>query len=190
MRILPYKILLSLTIDIISLASNIYTPLFPRILRLRVMIKEVKTQVNVGVAVDVLWKALTKDLKDILPKMMPNLVKDADMLEGDGGLGTIYLFNFGPGIKTVTYQKERVSEFDESVHRIGLEVIEGGHLDHGFSHHKATFQLTSTGEQETLIDVTISYESATEEDIMPPNTPSSTLLFIKNLENYLVHGAP
>ena len=84
-------------IDIISLASNIDTPLFPRILRLRVMIKEVKTQVNVGVGVDVLWKALAKDLKDILPKMMPNLVKDAEMLEGDGGLGTIYLFNFGPG---------------------------------------------------------------------------------------------
>jgi hypothetical protein len=61
------------------------------------MIKEVKTQVNVGVEVDVLWKAFGKDLKDILPKMMPNLVKDADMLEGDGGLGTIYLFNFGPG---------------------------------------------------------------------------------------------
>lgn len=97
MCILPYKILLSLMIDIISLASNIYTPPFPRILRLKVMIKEVKTQANVGVGVDFLWKALAKDLKDILPKMMPNLVKGADMLEGDGGLGTIYLFNFGPG---------------------------------------------------------------------------------------------
>ncbi|KAF9672865.1 hypothetical protein SADUNF_Sadunf11G0088600 [Salix dunnii] len=70
--------------------------------------------------------------------------------------------------------KETVSEFDESVHRIGLE---------------ATFLLTSTGEQKSLIDVTISYEFETKEDIMPQNTPSSTLLFIKNLENYLMRVA-
>ncbi|KAF9672864.1 hypothetical protein SADUNF_Sadunf11G0088500 [Salix dunnii] len=59
--------------------AKISTPLFPRILRSRVMIKEVKTQANVWVGVDVLWKALAKDLKDILPKMMQNLVKDAHM---------------------------------------------------------------------------------------------------------------
>lgn len=153
------------------------------------MIKEVKTQVNVGVEVDVLWKAFGKDLKDILPKMMPNLVKDADMLEGDGGLDTVYLFNFGLGLKTMTYQKERVTEFDEFAHRIGLEVIEGGHLNHGFSHYKTTFQLTSTGEQETLIDVTISYESQVEEDTIPSNSASSTLIFIKHMENYLMNGA-
>ena len=87
-------------------------------------------------------------------------------------------------IKTMTYQKERVTEFDEFVHRIGLEVIEGGHLNHGFSHYKTTFQFTSTGEQETLIDVTISYESQVEEDTMP-----STLVFIKHMENYLMNGA-
>lgn len=87
-------------------------------------------------------------------------------------------------IKTMTYQKERVTEFDEFVHRIGLEVIEGGHLNHGFSHYKTTFQFTSTGEQETLIDVTISYESQVEKDTMP-----STLVFIKHMENYLMSGA-
>uniref|UniRef100_A0A6N2N919 Uncharacterized protein n=1 Tax=Salix viminalis TaxID=40686 RepID=A0A6N2N919_SALVM len=37
-------------------------------------------------------------------------------------------------------------------------------MNHGFSHHKATFQLTSTGEQNTLIDVMISYESETKEE--------------------------
>ncbi|CAK7327561.1 unnamed protein product [Dovyalis caffra] len=168
---------------------NVYTPSFSRLLRLRVMIKELKTQVNVGVGVDVLWKAFGEDLKNILPKMMPNLVKDAEMLEGDGGLASVYLFNFGPGIKTMTYQKERVTEYDESVHRIGLEVIEGGYLDHGFSHYKTTFQLTSTGEQDTLIDITISYESKVEEDTMPSKTTSSTLVFIKYLENYLMNGA-
>lgn len=89
----------------------------------------------------------------------------------------------------MTYQKERVTEFDEFVHRIGLEVIEGGHLNHGFSHYKTTFQLTSTGEQETLIDVTISYESQVEEDTIPSNSASSTLVFIKHMENYLMNGA-
>lgn len=93
-------------------------------------------------------------------------------------------------IKIARYLKEKVLEFDESVHRIGLEVIKWGHLDHGFSHHKVTFQLTSTGEQNTLIDVMISYDSETKEDIMPPNTPWSTLFFIKNMENYLMRDGP
>lgn len=61
------------------------------------MIKEVKTQAKIGVGLDLLWKALVKDLKFTIPDMIPNLVKDADVIEGDGGLGTVYLFNFGPG---------------------------------------------------------------------------------------------
>lgn len=89
----------------------------------------------------------------------------------------------------MTYQKEKISELDESLHRIALEVIEGGHLNLGFSYYNTIFQLTATGEVETLIDVTVAYESETEDDALPSKTTSSTLAFIKNLENYLLKAA-
>ena len=89
-----------------------------------------------------------------------------------------------------TYQKEKIDELDESQHRIGLQVIEGGHLNSGFSFYKTTFQLSAIGEQETLVDVTISYESETDQESnMPCKTSESTLYFIKCLETYLLNDA-
>ncbi|KAF2285953.1 hypothetical protein GH714_009156 [Hevea brasiliensis] len=151
------------------------------------MTKEVKTQAKIGVGLDIVWKALAKDLKSTIPSMIPNLVKDADVIEVMVALCTVYLFNFGPDIKTMTYQKEKVSEFDESLHRIALEVIEGGHLNLGFSYYNTIFQLTATEEGETLIEVTVAYDSEIDDDTLPLKT-TSTLAFIKNLENYLVNA--
>lgn len=61
------------------------------------MIKEVKTHAIVGVGIDALWKALAKDLTFVIPKIIPNLVKGVQVIEGGGGIGTVFLFNFGTG---------------------------------------------------------------------------------------------
>lgn len=59
--------------------------------------KELNTQTEVSVGVEILWQALAKDLKVIVPKVLPHIVKDVEVIEGDGGLGTILLFTFGSG---------------------------------------------------------------------------------------------
>ena len=61
------------------------------------MAKEAKTQVKVQVGIEAIWKALAKDLRFVLPRIMPSVVKDVQVIEGDGGLGTVFLFNFGSG---------------------------------------------------------------------------------------------
>lgn len=61
------------------------------------MKREETGQVKVGVGIEVLWRALGKDLNSILPTIVPRLVKEAEILQGDGGFGTVYLFKFGPG---------------------------------------------------------------------------------------------
>ena len=91
------------------------------------------------------------------------------------------------GVKTMTYQKEKISELNESIHRIALEVVEGGHLNLGFSHYKTIFQLTATRDQDTLIDVTVAYEIDAEDDSLPSKTVSSMLAYIKQLENFLLN---
>ncbi|WCJ18229.1 Major strawberry allergen Fra a 1-A [Euphorbia peplus] len=159
------------------------------------MRKEVKSQTKMGCRIDLVWKALAKDVKLLLPILAPNLVKDVQLIQGDGGLGTVYLFNFGPDVGRVRYQKEKISEYNESVHRLGFEVIEGGHLLLGFSHYETIFQLTSSSDRddETLIDFTVTYESSSQsqsqdhdDDVFTSNTISSTLAFLKILENYLL----
>ncbi|KAL9444170.1 hypothetical protein AB3S75_017368 [Citrus x aurantiifolia] len=58
------------------------------------MKKEVKSQAKVCVGAGALWKALAKDLRFVIPIIIPNLVKQVQFIEGDGGLGTVLLFNF------------------------------------------------------------------------------------------------
>ncbi|KAK9269542.1 hypothetical protein L1049_001318 [Liquidambar formosana] len=153
------------------------------------MIKEATTQEKVDVGIEALWRALAKDMRFIIPKIIPNLVRDVEVIEGDGGLGTVFLFNFGSDVSTVRCQKEKIVELDESLHQIGLQVIEGGHLRLGFSWYKTSFKLTSVGEHETLVDLKVAYETETEETPMPAQTTKSALAFIKCLENYLQNGA-
>ncbi|CAL1352792.1 unnamed protein product [Linum trigynum] len=158
------------------------------------MIKEVKGQAKVGLGLDVIWKSLTKELQFIIPKLMPEHVEEGHVLEGDGGLGTVFLFNFSQNIKTLGYQKEKIVELDETLHLLGLQVVEGGHLDHSFSYYKTTFQLTAandTATTETIVDVTVAYEFQAEpvkvsHTHMPSITMAHSLKFVKSLESYLL----
>lgn len=59
--------------------------------------KELQTQAKVSIGLNALWNALTKDLRFVVPKAMPNLVEHVDLIEGDGGLGTVLLFQFKSG---------------------------------------------------------------------------------------------
>lgn len=60
------------------------------------MAKEAKAQVKVGVSIKALWKALAKDLRFILPNIMPN-VQRVELIEGDGGLGSVWLLHLVNG---------------------------------------------------------------------------------------------
>lgn len=60
------------------------------------MKKEARSQTAVAVGVDPMWQSL-KNLVSIVPKIRPNLVKSVEIIEGDGGLGTVFLFTFGSG---------------------------------------------------------------------------------------------
>ncbi|CAN0826462.1 Phytohormone-binding protein CSBP [Linum grandiflorum] len=146
--------------------------------------KEIRSQSKVRVDLDILWKSLTKDLHVVVPKSIPDKVKDIQVLHGDGGVGTMYNFtDMAP-----RYQKEEIVEFDETRHRIGLEVVKGGHRDHGFSFYKTTFQLSGLEQGETVVDVTVTYEYEKEinDSEMSSRTISHTLQFLRSMEAYLL----
>ncbi|CAN1225867.1 Phytohormone-binding protein [Linum grandiflorum] len=147
--------------------------------------KQIKNQTKLKVDLDILWKSLTKELHVVVPKIVPDKVKDVQILHGDGGLGTILLFNFTPGGRDVSFQKEEIVELDEIRHRVGVQVVEGGYLEHGFSFYKTTTQLGSGVEKgETVVDVEVTYEH--EREIDETTAVAFTLQFLKLLEAYLL----
>ncbi|KAE9596097.1 hypothetical protein Lal_00030890 [Lupinus albus] len=156
------------------------------------MIKEFNTEAEFNVGLEILWQALSKDLTVITEKVIPNIVKDVKVIEGDGGIGTILLFTFDSDVSQVSYQREKITELDEVIHEIGLQVIEGGYLSQGFSYYKTNFQLSAIGVLHTLVNVKIFYEhehNTEEESIHPLKTSESTLFFLRCLEKYLSNDA-
>ncbi|CAJ1978602.1 unnamed protein product [Sphenostylis stenocarpa] len=153
------------------------------------MTKEFSEKTEVSVGLEALWQAMSKDLGVTVAKVIPNIVKDVKLVEGDGGVGTIFLFTFFSGVTPVSYQKEKITELDEISHEIGLQVVEGGYLEQGFSYYKTTFQLSATGEDKTLVNVKIffNHESETEENAQPVKTAESALHFLRCLETYLLN---
>lgn len=59
------------------------------------MAKEIKSQVKVCVEIEALWRAITKDFVSVMPKISQNIVDKVEVIEGDGGLGSVYLFHLG-----------------------------------------------------------------------------------------------
>lgn len=59
--------------------------------------KEKKAQVKVRVGIESLWRTMTKDFTLVMPKIAPNVVESVELIEGDGGLGSVFLFHLGVG---------------------------------------------------------------------------------------------
>ncbi|KAK7272979.1 hypothetical protein RIF29_14024 [Crotalaria pallida] len=158
------------------------------------MVKEFNSQAELSVGLETLWKALTKDLSVITQKVIPDIVKEVKVVEGDGGVGTILLFTFNSDVPERSYQRERITEFDEVTHEIGLQVIEGGYLNQGMSYYKTNFQLNKIGELQTLVKVKTFYDYDTgkeeeEEGAFGTKASKSTLFFLKSIEKFLMNDA-
>ncbi|CAL0333775.1 unnamed protein product [Lupinus luteus] len=154
------------------------------------MVKEFQTKAELNVRLETLWEAMSKDLF-ITQKVIPNVVKDVKVIEGDGGLGTILHITVNPDVSSIGYQKEKIVDLDENTHEFGLEVIEGGHLNQGLSYYKTSFQLSAIGETQTLVSVKISYDYKPniEESDHSMKTSDFMLFYLRCLEKYILNDA-
>ncbi|XP_048130591.1 phytohormone-binding protein-like [Rhodamnia argentea] len=148
--------------------------------------KEAKAQAMADVGIESLRKCLTKICPQSFRRSCQNFVHNVEFIEGDGRLGSVMLLTFGPDVPNMKYQKEKIVELDESSHRIGIQVIEGGHLDLGFTFYITSFQLTTVSEKQTLVEFMVAYECETEETVLPSKNTASALACIKCLENDLL----
>ncbi|GMY27858.1 major allergen Pru ar 1-like [Fagus crenata] len=71
-----------------------------------------------------LFKAFVLDADNVIPKVAPQAIKSSEIIEGNGGPGTIKKITFGEGSQ-FKYVKHRIDEVDQANFTYNYSVIEG-----------------------------------------------------------------
>ncbi|TQD76685.1 hypothetical protein C1H46_037767 [Malus baccata] len=153
------------------------------------VVKTKQDQITVGVAVEALWKAMALDAVTVIPKIM-STVRSIDVIEGDGGLGSVLRFNLATyRVGSEGAQTEKIVELDESHYRYALQVIKGPALTlRNFLALTTFFQLKKIGEQETLVDMKVVYETEKEEVNSSEIAMQPVTSYVQLLEKYLLES--
>ncbi|XP_020101471.1 major pollen allergen Bet v 1-G-like [Ananas comosus] len=124
----------------------------------------VSDEAKFAVGLDRLWKVLRDDHVH-LPKMVPDHVASAEIVEGDGGPGTVKKIAFTPAAKIVIYVKRRLVMLDESNHVFKYEVLEGG-VSEKIKSQTFEFKFESTGDVETcVVRLKVEYDTVDDEPL-------------------------
>ncbi|KAF5735318.1 S-norcoclaurine synthase [Tripterygium wilfordii] len=84
-------------------------------------------------------------------------IEKAEVLEGDGGVGTIIRLTFAPGIQGPVGYKEKFTKVDNENRVKETEVVEGGFLELGFTLYRVRFEVIEKGKDSSIIRSTIEY---------------------------------
>ncbi|KAL2558416.1 MLP-like protein [Forsythia ovata] len=71
-----------------------------------------------------MFEAIVLDSDNLIPKIMPQAIESVEILEGDGGVGTIKLVNFGEGSQFKSV-KHRVDALDKENFTHSYSIVEG-----------------------------------------------------------------
>ncbi|KAK9282423.1 hypothetical protein L1049_005340 [Liquidambar formosana] len=94
-----------------------------------------------------IFKALILDSHNLIPKLMPQAIKSIDIIQGDGGAGSIKQINFAEG-SHFKYMKHRIDSLDEENLSCKYTLIEGDVLMDKIESvaYELTFEASSNGE--------------------------------------------
>ncbi|EXC39745.1 Major allergen Pru av 1 [Morus notabilis] len=76
------------------------------------------------IAASRIFKALMVDQKNLIPKLLPQFIASVDVIQGDGGAGTIEQINFTEASE-FKYVKHRIDELDHENFACKYSLIEG-----------------------------------------------------------------
>ncbi|XP_020199200.1 norbelladine synthase [Aegilops tauschii subsp. strangulata] len=94
----------------------------------------------------------------LVPELLPDMLKKVELVDGDGGVGTVLHLTYSPGIPGFEYQKEKFIKIDNENYVKGALVVEGGVLDHGFQKCLVRFEIIGQTNETSAIRSTIEYE--------------------------------
>ncbi|XP_042054933.1 norbelladine synthase-like [Salvia splendens] len=108
------------------------------------------------------WKLYsTLQLAKVVEEALPGFISRIDVVQGDGGAGTILELVFPPGIEGgLKSYKEKFTVVDHEKRVKETEVVEGGYLDLGFTLYRVRFEVIEVegNEKQCITRSTIEYE--------------------------------
>ncbi|KAL3505673.1 hypothetical protein ACH5RR_031055 [Cinchona calisaya] len=135
-----------------------------------------------------LFKATILDGDNLVPKILPQAIKNVEIIQGDGGAGTIKVTHFGEGSQ-YKYAKHHVDEVDKENFVYKYTVVEGDAL--GDVIEKITYEvkILPSADGGSISKNTSTYYTKgdakiTEEDIKAGKEKAAALF--KALEAYLL----
>ncbi|XP_060175385.1 norbelladine synthase-like [Lycium barbarum] len=123
------------------------------------MFGTISEEIEVHVPANEAWKIYgTIQLANIVVKELPNIVHKVDILEGDGGVGSVLNVTFPPGTPLLTSHKEKFVVIDDEKRVKIAQVVKGGLLDLGFTLYKVKFEVIEKDKEKCITKTTIEYE--------------------------------
>ncbi|KAL7108087.1 hypothetical protein ACP275_06G093100 [Erythranthe tilingii] len=129
------------------------------------MFGTVSSEREVKVPASEAWKLYsTLELAKIVAEALPSLISKINVVQGDGGAGTILELFFPPGGAGLSSYKEKFTVVDDEKRVKETEVVEGGFLDLGFSLYRVRFEVFDKDEEDEycITKATIEYEVGEE----------------------------
>ncbi|XP_022719879.1 S-norcoclaurine synthase 2-like [Durio zibethinus] len=113
----------------------------------------------VEVPAAVIWDIYRSlELGRLLNELLQDEIGTVEVVQGDGGVGTILKITFAPGIPGPTYMKEIFTKIDDEIRVKESEVIEGGYKDFGFEYCGYRLQIIEKDAKSSIIRSSIEYE--------------------------------
>ncbi|KAI8029646.1 S-norcoclaurine synthase 2 [Camellia lanceoleosa] len=123
------------------------------------MLGRVSEELEVNVPASQAWELYgTLQLAKFIGEELPNVVDKIEVVQGDGGVGTILNIIFPPGRPGFSSYKEKFTKVDDEKRVKETEVVEGGYLDFGFSLFRVRLEIIEKGEESCITRSTIEYE--------------------------------
>ncbi|KAM5568875.1 major strawberry allergen Fra a 1-E [Rosa sericea] len=111
-----------------------------------------------------LFKAFVLDADHLIPKIAPQAVKSAEILEGDGGPGTLKKITFGEG-SHYGYVKHKIHSIDKVNHVYSYSLIEGDALSDTIEKIDYETKLVAAPHGGTIIKSTSKYHTKGDVEI-------------------------
>ncbi|ONI28156.1 hypothetical protein PRUPE_1G127100 [Prunus persica] len=135
-----------------------------------------------------LFKAFVLDADNLIPKIAPQAIKSSEIVQGDGGVGTIKKITLGEGSQ-YSYVKHQIDSIDKENFVYGYSLIEGDAISETIEKVCYEIKLVESADGGSIIKNTSNYHTKgdveiKEEQVKAGKERASGLF--KLIENHLV----
>ncbi|XP_030491314.2 norbelladine synthase [Cannabis sativa] len=120
---------------------------------------ELSSELEIKAPASQVWELYgTLRIAKLVEEQLKTVIEKIDIVEGNGGVGTIVHLNFVPGATRFKSYKEKFTKVDNELRVKEADVMEGGYLELGFTLYRVRFEIIEKDEGCSIIKSTIEYE--------------------------------